>query len=148
MTTLPIPSGPTIKEIIDLAFNAMGSSDTMFGHTENEYVDALTSLNAMMSEWPFDQLGYIIEDAAGVRTEEESGIARQHMTAVAYALAERMAPTFGKTLAPETRKVKNRSYSTLCNAVQTIPEAQYADNTPRGSGHRWLRGRTYFPLAD
>lgn len=146
MTTLPIPSGPTIKEIIDLAFNAMGSSDAMFGHTENEYRDALVSLNSMMSEWPFDQLGYIVEDATGVRTEEESGINRGNMTAVSYALAERMAPTFGKVLAPEARKTKNRTYSRLCAAVGTIPDAQFSDNTPRGSGHRYY-GRTYFPKA-
>ena len=146
MTTLPIPSGPTIKEIIDQAFNAMGTSDAMFGHTENEYRDMVVSLNAMMSEWPFDQLGYIVEDAAGLRIEEESGIARQYQTAVAYALAERAAPTFGKVLARETRKVKNRTYSRLCNSVSVIPEAQFADNTPRGNGHRYWR-RTFFPRA-
>ena len=146
MTTIPIPAGPTIKEIIDTAFAAMGTSDAMFGHTEVEYQDAVISLNSMMSEWPFDQLGYIIEDAAGLRLEEESGIARQHMTAVAYCLAERMAPSFGKALPVEARKVKNTTYSRLCGAVQTIPDAQFADNTPRGSGHRYY-GRTYFPKA-
>ncbi|RPF70447.1 packaged DNA stabilization gp4 family protein [Aurantiacibacter spongiae] len=140
MTALPIPSGPTIREIIDFAFAAMGTSDAMFGHSENEYAAALTSLNAMMSEWPFDQLGYIFEDAAGVRLEEESGIARQHMAAVGYALAERMAPSMGKTLTPETRRIKGQTYSRLCAAVADIPAAQYAENTP--TGYRY--GRTYF----
>ena len=146
MTELPIRSGPTIKEIIDSAFSAMGTSDTMFGHTENEYADALASLNLMMSEWPFDQLGYVIEDEAGMRVEEQSGIERKHLSAIAYALAERMAPTFGKTLAPEARKAKNHTYSRLCAAVTVIPEARFAGNTPIGNGYRYA-GRTFFPKA-
>lgn len=146
MTVIPVPAGPTIKEIIDTAFSAMGTSDVMFGHTETEYQDAVLALNGMMSEWPFNLLGYIIEDAAGLRLEEESGIDRTYMTAVAYSLAERMAPSFGKGLTAEARKIKNQTYSRLCGAVQPIPAAQFADNTPRGSGHRYYR-RTYFPKA-
>lgn len=142
MVEIPIPSGPTIKEIIDQAFAAMGTSDAMFGRSENEYQDALVSLNAMMSEWPFDRLGYIIEDAAGLRAEEESGIERRHQTAVAYSLAERMAPTFGKQLAAEARKIKNRSYSRMCADVSTIPALGFASGTVMGSGHL---GRTYLP---
>lgn len=143
MTEIPVPSGPTVKEIIDSAFSAMGTSDSMFGHTENEYRDGVLALNAMMSEWPFNLLGYIAEDAAGLRLEEESGIDRQYQTAVAYTLAERMAPSFGKTLSIEARKTKNRTYSRLCSAVTPIPAAEYADNTVRGSGHR-RSGRTFF----
>jgi len=146
MTEIPIPAGPTIKEIIDASFSAMGTSDAMFGHTETEYQDAVLALNGMMSEWPFNLLGYIVEDAAGLRLEEESGIDRAYMAAVAYSLAERMAPSFGKMLTPEARRVKNQTYSRLCGAVQAIPEAQFGDNTPRGSGHRYYR-RTYFPAA-
>ena len=147
MTVLPIPSGPTIREIIDLAFNAMGSSDAMFGRTENEYSEALMSLNAMMAEWPFDALGFVVEGIESGRIGEESGIARKHLVAVAYALAERMAPTFGKTLAPEARRTKNRAFSTLCAAATAIPEARYADGTARGMGSRW-RGRFFYNGAD
>lgn len=135
-TEIPIPSGPTIKEIVDRAFAAMGTSDAMFGRTENEYQDAVLALNGMMEEWPFDQLGYIVEDQAGLRLEEESGIDRKFMTAVAYTLAERMGPTFGKTLSPHAMKTKNSTYSRLCSAVAVIPAAEYAPGTPRGNGHR------------
>ena len=134
-TRLPIPSGPTNKEIIDRAFQAMGTSSAMFGRSEDEYAEAMLALNAMMEEWPFNLTGFIIEDAAGLRIEEESGIARKHLNAVAYSLAESMAPTFGKPLAPEARKIKNRSYSRLCSDVAVIPQAQFPAGTARGS-HR------------
>ena len=143
-TEIPIPAGPTVKEILDLAFGAMGTSDVMFGRTENEYEEAAQSLNAMMAEWPFDQTGYIFEDAAGLRIEEEGGIARSNMTAVAYTLAERLASSLGKSLSPEARKTKNRAYSRLCASVSTIPEAKHAPGTARGSGHRYAAS-VFFP---
>src|SRR5690606_25386143 len=145
MTTgLPIPSGPTNKEIIDRAYQIIGLSDSMFGRTPEEYASAMLPLGGMMLEWPFDQLGFIFEDAAGLRPEEESGIDRKYLEAVAYALAERIAPTIGKTLPPEARKPKNTTYSALCAAVRVATPAEYADGTPMGAGHRHY-GRTYFP---
>ena len=145
MTALPIPSGPTNREIIDRAYQVLGQSAKMFGHTEEDYADAVLTLGSMMADWPFNQISFIVDDAAGLRTEEESGIDRRWMDAVAYSLAERMAPTSGKTLSPEARKAKNRTYASLCGAVQVEQTAEFADATPRGAG--WNRGRTYWPPA-
>ena len=148
MTTLPIPSGPTNKELIDRAYQVIGISDAMFGRTPEEYAEAVIILGAMAEEWPFDQLGFIVEDAAGLRVEEESGIARKHMNAVAHYLAEQLAPIHGKTLTPEARKVKNRTYSALCAEVNDPPPAEFADGTIRGSGargDRYYRRSAFFP---
>lgn len=144
MTEIPIPSGPTNREIIDRAYQVLGLSDSMFGRTEEEYASAMLPLGAMMLEWPFDQLGFIYEDAAGMRVEEESGIARKYLDAVAYALAERLAPMIGKALPAEANKPKNRTYSKLCADVAVIPAAQFTDATFRGSGHRWPSRVPYY----
>ncbi len=149
MTEIPIPAGPTNRELIDLAYLGLAMSDAMFGRTPEEYASAGVLLRAMMAEWPFNLLGFIQEDGAGLRIEEESGIPRQYAQAVALSLAERLAPAIGKSMAPEARKRLARSFSLLCGAVATIPEAQYADATVMGSGHRRFRyGRTYFPQAE
>lgn len=142
MTTLPIPSGPTNREIIDRAYQVLGMSDALFSRSQEEYAAAMLPLGSMMLEWPFDRLGYIYDDAAGLRIEEESGVARKYLDAVAYDLAERMAPTIGKSLSPEARKQKNRSYSRLCGDVAVIEQAQFSEGTVTGSGHRFC-GRTY-----
>lgn len=144
MTTLPIPAGPTNRKIIDRAYQVLGTSDAMFGRTESEYADAMLTLQGMMAQYPFDRIGFIYEPDAGLRIEEESGIAFAHLNAVAYTLAEQMAPTMGKTLSPEARKQKNRAYSSLCAEVGTPPQKEFNDGTPRGSGHRY-RYQTYFP---
>lgn len=147
MPELPIPSGPTNKELIDLAYLGIAISDAMFGRSPEEYAGAGKLLRAMMAEWPYDQLGFIQEDGAGLRIEEESGIARAYSQAVALGLAERLAPAIGKSMTPEARKALARSYSRLCGAVSTIPLAQYADATAVGAGQRRYR-RTYFPQAE
>jgi hypothetical protein len=149
VTTLPIPGGPTNREIIDLAYLALGVSDNMFGQPPEAYASAARQLRAMMGEWPFNLLGYINEEEPGLRVEEESGIAQSHLTAVAYALAEMIGAGIGKSLSAEARRLKNGSYSRLCSAVGRPPITKYGDVTFTGSGgRRWgYRGRTYFPAS-
>ena len=137
-TILPIPAGPTNREIIDRAYRAMGVSTRMFGLTDSDYADGVETLSSMMLESPFDLLGYVqFSGGEGNRVEEESGIDRKYLEPVALMLAERIAPTIGKTLPPHTLAAKRRAYSLLCAAVVTIPDSKYQDGTPRGSGHRW-----------
>jgi hypothetical protein len=146
-TELPIPSGPTNKEIIDRAYQVLGLSDSMFGRTPEEYASAMLPLGGMMLEWPFDQLGYWFEETPGGRVEEESGISRKYLDTVAHSLAERVGPTIGKSLSPEASKVKNVLYSRLCADVRVATPAQYAAATPTGAGARRYAG-TYFPPAE
>lgn len=139
MTDIPLPSGPTNKELINRAYQVMGLNDSMFGRTAEEYASAVLVLGGMMLEWPFDGLGYDDEDAAGLRVEEESGIARKYLETVAYCLAERMAPTIGKTLSTSAQAIKGRLYSRLSaeQAAANLPTAGYAAGTPRGSGNKF-----------
>ena len=149
MTTIPIPSGPTNKEIIDRAYQALGNSDSMFGRTPEEYADAVLALGAMMAEWPFNLLGYIPQDAAGLRVEEESGISREWLNAVGYSLAEQLAPVIGKQMQPEAVRIRAKAYARLCSTVGAIPAAPLNPPTVRGSGASrfgYPYGRTFFPV--
>ena len=150
MPVLPIPGGPTNREIIDEAWLGIGVSDNMFGRTAEEYASSAKRLRAMMGEWPFDQLGYINEDEPGLRLEEESGIAQKWLSAVASCLAERIAASIGKSLSPESRRVKMTNYPRLCSAVGNTTKVPYADATFAGAGQQRRRygfGRTYFPAS-
>jgi len=147
-TIIPIPAGPTNREIIDRAYKAMGAGARGFGLPAEDYADAVEVLSGMMLESPFDLLGYVQQDGGeGNRVEQESGIDRKYLEPVALMLAERIAPTIGKQLAPHTLAAKRRAYSLLCAAVVTIPDANYQDGTPKGAGHRQNNwgGSTFFP---
>ena len=146
-TILPIPAGPTNREIIDRAYRSMGVSDAMFGRTPEEYGVGVEILASMMLESPFDRLGYVQEDGGeGNRVENESGIDRKYLEPVALMLAERLAPAIGKQLAPHTLAAKRRAYSLLCAAVVAIPDAKYQDGTPRGAGHRMQNSVGFGPF--
>lgn len=146
---IPIPSGPTNREIIDRAYRSLALKDSMFGRTAEEYATGVEILASMMLESPFDKLGYVQQDGGeGNRVEAESGIERKWLEAVGLMLAERLAPTIGKTLSPHTEKARARAYSQLCAAVMTIPEAKYADGTPRGAGARYRTVVGYGPFFD
>lgn len=148
-TVLPIPAGPTNREIIDRAYRAMSISDAMFGRTLEEYAVGVEILSSMMLESPFDQLGYVqFSGGEGNRVEEESGIDRKWLEAVGLMLAERLAPAIGKQLAPHSIRAMSRAYSQLCAAVVTIPAARYQDGTPRGAGARYRTSIGYGPFFD
>lgn len=131
MSDIPIPSGPTNKELVDLAYLSLGMSDTMFGRTEEEYASGVSLLRAMMNEWPFDQLGY---DFTTPRPSERSGIDAKWTQAVGLSLAERLAPAVGKALTAPAMTAKARSYSTLCAAVGNKSVVSYGRNTVAGAG--------------
>lgn len=141
-TTLPIPGGLANKEIVDLAYMALGLSDSMFGRTEEEYATGMIQLRAMMGEYPFDQLGF---DSGDQTINGESNIERKWLTAVGYSLAQRVGNAIGKTLKPGAEGTRARSYSRLCSTVATITERGFAAGTPTGSGHRYWGVGTYFP---
>lgn len=146
-TVLPIPSGPTNRQIIDRAYRAMSISDAMFGRTAEEYAVGVEILSSMMLESPFDMLGYVqFSGGEGNRVDEESGIDRKWLEAVGLSLAERLAPAIGKQLAGHSLKAKVRAYSQLCAAVVTIPDACYADGTIRGAGARYRSNLGYGPF--
>lgn len=145
-TILPIPTGPTNREIIDRAYRALALKDSVFGRSAEEYAVGIEVLASMMYEPPFDTIGYVHWDSGeGNRVEERSGIAPRWLEAVGLMLAERLAPVIGKSLSPEMMAAKCRAYSQLCASVP-IPDSKYADGTPRGAGarHRYTYGSGTF----
>lgn len=140
MSVIPVPTGPTNRELVDGAYTALGLSDSMFGRTAEEYASGVAQLRAMMAEHPFDKLGF---DTLGGEIENPSGIADKWRTAVSYALAIRIGASIGAVLKPGAQAVHNRAYSALCAAMATISPAQHFPGSPRGSGHR-VDGPAFF----
>lgn len=124
------------RDIIEAAFEECGSAGWEFERTAEEVTAALRKLNAMMAEWPWNQLGYA-QPAYGVGLPEDlSGVPDSAVAAVSMYLAMRLAPGMGATIPPETKAALTRSYNLLVSSVSTPPTAYIAPNTPRGAGHK------------
>lgn len=142
--SLPLdPGGKPKRDIIEMAFEDCGTAGFEFERTPEEVGSALRKLNAMMLEWPWDQLGYAQPDYGSGLPEDESGIPGYSLSAVASYLALRIAPTMGKTLSNEQRTALARSLGMIQSKVAAIPQTPFAPNTPRGMGATWS-GRAFF----
>lgn len=146
MPTLQIiDTGRPKRDIIEIAFEECGSAGYEFERTPEEIASALRKLDLMMTEWPFNGLGYAPSAYGAGQPQELSGIPDSAVNTVAMYLAMRIAPNMGATLSGETRAALTRSFNNLCSSVSTIPTQKLAASTPRGAG---ARGRSVFINED
>jgi hypothetical protein len=127
-------AGPLKRELIELAFGDLGSAGYEFGRTPEEIADALSRLNAIMAEWPWNALSYNAPLYGAGNADDYSGISGEAVNAVTAMLALRLAPIMGATLSPEARfnlvSASNKIYA-LTASINTMP---FDRHTPRGMG--------------
>lgn len=131
------PVGRPKRDIIELAFDDCGLAGYEFDRSPEEQGVALRKLNALMMEWPWNQLGYNQPSYGAGQVEGPSGIPDFAINAVAQYLALRIAPGIGNTLSPEARASMVQSRATLFAQLATVPSMAMPGNTPRGTGQRF-----------
>lgn len=133
--------GPLKREIVEMAFGNLAMAGYEFGRTPEEVADALSRLNGLMLEWPYDQLGYQ-QSLYGVGSgEEASGIDRKWIRAVAGALTLDLAGMMGAQLGKDAAASINTAILRLQSGVATVPLMPYSSGTVAGAGNR--SGRTF-----
>lgn len=137
MTTLSLSAGGRPKrDIIELAFEELGSAGYEFERTPEEVISALRRLNLLMGEWPWSKLGYSAPVIGHGTPEDGSGLPDEAIAAAGYELAERLAGLWGVQLSPSQKATAARAKGQLFASYVSPPIAYIAPNTPRGSGHR------------
>jgi hypothetical protein len=126
------PGGRPKRDIIELAFEELGSAGYEFERTPEEVTAALRRLNLFMAEWPWSQLTYSLPMFGHGSAEESSGLADAEITAAAYELARRLAGMWGATFSPEQRKAAAEAKAQALPV--SVPTAYMAANTVRGMG--------------
>jgi len=147
MTAIPIFGGPSKRDIIQAAYEECGQTGE-FEIDPEEYQSAERKLDQMMAELKAINgidLGYNFP-VTGVsdNATEESGIPVEAAPSVAALLAVRIAPSIGKTLAPN--KSRASALSTLAAQYQVQPQMAPGRGTPMGAGNRFFR-RVFFPVC-
>ena len=132
--TIPVPSGPPKRRIVELAFGDLSIAGYEFGRTPEEVNDAIDRLDAMMYEWPYSSLGYVHKPYGEGEPDELSGIPFETMSAVASGLALSLAGAMGKEMPAESRARLAMSMARLHAYAATIPTMPLARHTPRGAG--------------
>jgi len=132
--------GWTKRELIMQAFEEIGLAAYVFDLTPEQLQSALRRMDAMVAGWNSNgvRIGYPLPsspDASNI--DADSGIPDFAYEAVFLGLAVRLAPSYGKQLAPETKAWADNAYSNMANQVTTpTPERQMPNTLPRGQGSK------------
>ena len=101
----------TAYQIVRRALKLATVIDAQEAIDANDSADALETLNGLLAEWHVAEIGLPDYSLATLQTELASDAADRD--ALAYALAERIAPEYGKELSPLIMKAAMESMSRL-----------------------------------
>tara|TARA_R110000824_G_scaffold359628_2_gene547222 strand:+ start:6368 stop:6829 length:462 start_codon:yes stop_codon:yes gene_type:complete len=137
----------TKRQIILDAFAEIGLASYAFDLSPDQMQAALGQLDRMVSTWSTNglKLGYFpaVDDL-----DEETGTPAASTDALVLNLAVRLAPSFGKTPSPDTKKAARGALRSLYNlSAAPLPMQVDTHLVPAGQGNRvWGDDPVY--LAD
>lgn len=125
--------------VVTEAFTELGLAQYAFDIGPEELQAALRKLDAMMAMWDGKgvHIGYVGGDGQG-DINAETGVPAWADDAIISNLAVRLAPQFGKTVAPETRQAAMVAF----NVVQAKTAQSKVRSLPgyAGAGNDWNPG--------
>ncbi len=132
--------GWTKRQFITQAFEEIGLAAYVFDLSPEQLDSALRRLDAMVAGWNANgvRIGYPLpaspEDSD---IDADTGVPDFANEAIYLGLAVRLAPGFGKTLAPQTLTGADAAYNNMANQVAfPTPERQMPGTLPRGAGNK------------
>lgn len=136
--------GWTKLELVGAAFEEIGLAGYEFDLTADEQASALRKADALAAYWNGMgvRIGYALPSTPGSSDiNDQSGITDNAYQAFATALAIRLAPSFGKTVTPETKVAAKQAYDALvARLMSDPPRVQLPGTMPAGAGNRRFRG--------
>ncbi len=131
--------GYTKKQIIEQAFEEIGLASYIFDLTADQLDSALRRLDLMVASWYTKniRIGYPLPVSP-----QDSNIDQQVDTplpvneALVLNLAVRLAPSYGKSLSPDTKMNAKMTYDQLLIQAAAPIEQQYDKNLPLGAGYK------------
>jgi hypothetical protein len=144
--------GWTKRQFITQAFEEIGLAAYVFDLTPEQLDSALRRMDAMVGGWNANgvRINYPLSSTPqSSNLDDDSGVPDFANEAIYLGLAVRLAPSFGKTVAPETKAFADMAYSNMANQVAIpTPERQMPQTMPRGQGTKpWRNFNNPFVYA-
>jgi len=128
----------TKRQLVTQAFEEIGLAAYVFDLTPEQLESALRRMDAMVGGWSANgaRIAYPLPSSPQLSDlDAESNIPDFANEALYLGLAVRLAPSFGKTVSPETKAFADMAYSNMANQVAIpTPERQMPQTLPRGQG--------------
>lgn len=138
----------TKRQLIEQAFAEIGLGGS-FNVSPDELEDGLRRLDSMMATWDSKGilLGYLLPSSPDESDiGSAAGIPDTANEAVYMNLAIRLAPSYGKNLAQDTRNTARQAYDQLLVVAARPAQQQLRNSLPRGAGNKpWRGSGPFFP---
>lgn len=134
--------GYSKRQFVEAAFDEIGIAGYVFDVQPEQLESALRRLDAMMAEWNAKgvRLGYPIPGSPEFSNiNAESQVPDSANEAIITNLAIRIAPSYGKSVQPDTKVTAKTAYNTLLSRSMQPPEMQLATTVPVGAGNKPYR---------
>lgn len=141
--------GYTRRDLIDGALAEIGYATYAFDMQAEQLEAVKRRLDSMMAAW--NAMGLFLSYPIPSTPEasalaDETNIPDSAWEAVVINLAVRIAPMFGKTVSPDTKKAAKATLNTLMSIAAMPNEMQFPGTLPLGAGNKGWRGyQAFFP---
>lgn len=129
----------TKRQIIEQAFEEIGLASYIFDMTADQFQSALRRLDLMVYSWYQRniRIGFPLPGNPGdSHIEQQVDTPGTANEALVLNLAVRLAPSYGKQLAPETKATAKALYEQLLTDAAQPYEMQYPRTMPIGAGFK------------
>jgi hypothetical protein len=132
--------GWTKRQLVAQAFEEIGLAAYVYDLTPDQIQSALRRMDAMVAGWNSNgvRIGYSLpSNPDDSDPDVDSGVPDFANEALFLGLAVRLAPSYGKQVAAETKAWADAAYSNMVNQVAVpTPERQTPNTLPRGQGSK------------
>lgn len=131
--------GYSKRQFIAAAFEEIGLASYAFDLQPEQQQSALRRLDSMMADWNGKgiRLGYPIPGSPQFSDlDEPSEVPDSANEAIITNLALRLAPSYGKTVSPNTQATAKDSYNTVLSRAVHPSQQQLPGTMPAGSGNK------------
>ena len=132
----------TKRQFVRGAFEELGLGAYAYDLGSEEMQFGLRRLDAMLAEWNGRgiRLSYPIPSSPeNSDLDEETSVPDRANETIICNLAVRLAPSYGKTVAMETKANARRGYNTILAVAAFPPEMQMPNTMPAGAGQKAWR---------
>ena len=129
----------TKRQFVESALTEIGLASYVFDLQPEQLEYARRRLDAMMADWNGKgiRLSYPIPSTPEAGSlSEETGVPDSANEAVILNLAVRLAPSYGKVVAFETKASAKQAYDTVLQRATAPYEMQFPDTLPTGQGNK------------
>lgn len=129
--------GYSKRQFVEAALEEIGLASYVFDLSPQQIETACRRLDAQMASWNAlgIRVGYPLPGSPqDTGLDDETNVPDAAYEAIITNLGIKLAPSYGKTVSPDTKATAKRTYDTLLSRAAMPMEMQLPASMPRGAG--------------